>query len=73
MRIIEIYLKVRMSLGAAQELRAKGAALARAKTEGFSYVYFGTCITLTTRVRIEVIMMIQNDMLVMVTIWLMIF
>jgi hypothetical protein len=45
-----------MDLAAAQEFRRKGAALARAKTEGFAYVYFGTCITLGTRVRMEVIL-----------------
>ena len=45
---------MRLEIGAAQEFRSKGAALARAKTEGFAYVYFGTCITLGTRIRIEV-------------------
>lgn len=38
----------------AQEFRAKGSALAKAKTEGFSGLYFGQCSTLSTRVRIEV-------------------
>jgi hypothetical protein len=41
-------------LTAAREMRSKGAALARAKTDGFAYVYFGTCITQGSRVRMEV-------------------
>jgi hypothetical protein len=32
----------------------KGAALARAKTEGFQGIYFGICTTLGTRIRNEV-------------------
>jgi hypothetical protein len=43
-----------MTVQIAQEFRAKGAALAKAKTEGFSGLYFGLCSTLSTRVRIEV-------------------
>ena len=38
----------------AQEFRTKGAALARAKTEGFGGVYFGLSTTLGTRIRCEV-------------------
>ena len=38
----------------ALEFRTKGAALARAKTEGFAGVYFGISTTLGTRVRCEV-------------------
>jgi hypothetical protein len=41
----------------ALEFRSKGAALARAKTEGFVGVYFGLSTTLGTRVRNEVMMM----------------
>jgi len=41
-------------MAAAQEFRAKGAALAKAKTEGFGGIFFGLCSTLSTRVRIEV-------------------
>ena len=47
-------MQVRMTVSAAQEFRAKGAALAKARTEGFSGLYFGICSTLSTRVRIEV-------------------
>ena len=47
-----------MTVSAAQEFRAKGSALAKARTEGFSGLYFGICSTLSTRVRIEVF---QND------------
>ncbi len=39
----------------ATEFRTKGAALARAKTEGFAGVYFGLSTTLATRIRSEVI------------------
>jgi hypothetical protein len=39
----------------ALELRTKGAALARSKTEGFSGIYFGLSTTLGTRVRNEVL------------------
>lgn len=45
-----------MSLTGAQEFRTKGAALARAKTEGFGGIYFGQCTTLSTRIRCEVLM-----------------
>ncbi len=38
----------------ATEFRTKGAALARAKTEGFIGVYFGLSTTLGTRIRCEV-------------------
>jgi hypothetical protein len=38
----------------AQEFRTKGAALARAKTEGFGGIYFGLSTTLGTRIRSEV-------------------
>jgi hypothetical protein len=38
----------------ALEFRTKGAALARAKTEGFAGIYFGISTTLATRVRSEV-------------------
>jgi hypothetical protein len=38
----------------ATEFRAKGAALARAKTEGFAGVYFGLSTTLATRIRSDV-------------------
>jgi hypothetical protein len=38
----------------AKEFRAKGAALARAKTDGFQGVYFGLSTTLATRIRSEV-------------------
>lgn len=44
-----------MTLPSAQELRTKGAALARAKTDGFIGIYFGQCTTLSTRIRCEVI------------------
>jgi len=43
-----------MTENLAQEFRSKGAALARAKTEGFAGLYFGLCTTLATRVRCEV-------------------
>lgn len=46
--------QVRMTLTGAQEFRTKGAALARAKTEGFAGIYFGQCTTLSTRIRCEV-------------------
>jgi hypothetical protein len=38
----------------ALEFRMKGAALARAKTDGFQGIYFGICTTLGTRIRNEV-------------------
>ncbi len=38
----------------AVEFRTKGAALARAKTDGFIGVYFGLSTTLGTRIRCEV-------------------
>jgi hypothetical protein len=38
----------------AYEFRTKGAALARAKTEGFQGIYFGLSTTLATRIRSEV-------------------
>jgi hypothetical protein len=38
----------------AYEFRTKGAALARAKTEGYAGVYFGLSTTLATRIRSEV-------------------
>jgi hypothetical protein len=43
-----------MTVDLAREFRAKGAALARAKTDGFQGVYFGLCTTLATRIRSEV-------------------
>jgi hypothetical protein len=43
-----------MSLEAAQELRAKGAALSKAKTDAYKGMYFGNCTTLATRLRCEV-------------------
>jgi hypothetical protein len=43
------------------ELRTKGAALARAKTEGFIGLYFGLSTTLATRVRCEVILCFSNS------------
>lgn len=43
-----------MTEALAQEFRTKGAALARAKTEGYAGVYFGLSTTLATRVRCEV-------------------
>jgi len=43
------------SLTVAQELRSKGAALSKARTEGFNGIYFGQCTTLATRIRCEVI------------------
>jgi len=43
-----------MSNKTAHEVRMKGVALARAKTEGFAGIYFGNCTTLSTRVRCEV-------------------
>lgn len=42
------------SLTVAQELRSKGAALSKARTEGFNGIYFGQCTTLATRIRCEV-------------------
>ena len=51
---------MRLRISAAKELRNKGAALARARTEGFAYVYFGTCITLGSRVRIEVFLLFKQ-------------
>jgi hypothetical protein len=39
----------------ATEFRTKGAALARAKTEGFAGVFFGLSTTLATRIRSEVL------------------
>jgi hypothetical protein len=44
-----------MSESLAYEFRTKGAALARAKTEGFQGVYFGVSTTLATRIRSDVI------------------
>ncbi len=44
----------------ALEFRMKGAALARAKTEGFQGVYFGICTTLGTRIRNEVTIQTNN-------------
>jgi hypothetical protein len=38
----------------ALEFRTKGAALARAKTDGFAGLYFGLSTTLGTRIRCEV-------------------
>ena len=38
----------------ALEFRTKGAALAKAKTEGFAGIYFGISTTLGTRIRCEV-------------------
>ncbi len=46
---------MRLTEKVAQEFRTKGAALARAKTEGYTGVYFGLSTTLGTRVRAEVI------------------
>ncbi len=50
----DFILQVRLTIMSAQELRSKGVALARARTEGFCNVYFGQCTTLSTRVRCEV-------------------
>jgi hypothetical protein len=43
-----------MDEGIAQEFRAKGAALSKAKTDGFQGVYFGMSTTLSTRIRCDV-------------------
>ena len=43
-----------MQLQNAAEFRTKGAALVRAKTDGFKGLYFGQCTTLSTRLRCEV-------------------
>jgi hypothetical protein len=43
-----------MTKDLATEFRTKGAALARAKTDGFQGVYFGLSTTLATRIRSEV-------------------
>jgi len=43
-----------MTVGSAFEFRSKGAALAKAKTEGFAGTYFGMSTTLATRIRVEV-------------------
>ncbi len=48
-------IEVRMTEDLANEFRAKGAALARAKTEGYVGVYFGLSTTLATRIRSEVV------------------
>lgn len=48
------FFKVKLTVVQAHEFRTKGAALARAKTEGFQGLYFGQCTTLSTRVRMEV-------------------
>jgi len=42
------------SIAVAQELRTKGAALSKARTDGFTGIYFGQCTTLATRIRCEV-------------------
>jgi hypothetical protein len=44
-----------MTKSLAYEFRTKGAALARAKTDGYAGVYFGLSTTLATRIRCEVI------------------
>jgi len=43
------------NLTVAQELKSKGAALSKARTEGFNGIYFGQCTTLATRIRCEVL------------------
>jgi hypothetical protein len=45
----------------AQELRSKGAALAKAKTEGYRGMYFGSCTTLATRLRCEVMIITLSE------------
>jgi hypothetical protein len=45
---------VKLTEKLALEFRTKGAALARAKTEGFQGIYFGISTTLGTRIRNEV-------------------
>jgi hypothetical protein len=42
------------SVDVATEFKTKGAALAKAKTEGYKGMYFGSCTTLATRLRCEV-------------------
>ncbi len=51
---------MRLTEKLALEFRTKGAALARAKTEGFGGVYFGISTTLGTRVRCEVIVITHD-------------
>ena len=52
-----------MSLNAAEELRSKGAELAKDKSEsrvpGFSGMYFGRCTTLSTRIRCDVSLLVN--------------
>jgi hypothetical protein len=43
-----------MTEALAYEFRTKGAALARAKTDGYAGVFFGLSTTLATRIRCEV-------------------
>jgi hypothetical protein len=43
-----------MTTDLATEFRTKGAALARAKTDGYAGVYFGLSTTLATRIRSDV-------------------
>ena len=54
MRKLFCFKQVRLSIPVAQELSAKGAALSKARTEGFAGLYFRQCSTLSTRIRIEV-------------------
>lgn len=51
---LSVYPQVCMTGELATEFRTKGAALARAKTEGFAGIYFGFSTTLATRIRSEV-------------------
>ena len=51
-----ITLKVRMTLAAAYEFRTKGKALARKKDHPLHNVYFGLDTSLSTRVRILVLL-----------------
>jgi len=43
-----------MELKAAIEFRSKGAALSKARTDGFGFIFFGNCTTLSTRIRCDV-------------------
>jgi len=43
-----------MELKSAIEFRSKGAALSKARTEGFGHIFFGNCTTLSTRIRCDV-------------------
>jgi len=46
--------QVKMELKSAVEFRAKGAALSKARTDGFGHIFFGNCTTLSTRIRCDV-------------------